>query len=95
MKDLTKKYMDELKGAKNYDFLEALVESANKNGWIENRDLVELLSFAMDLNKVALAYIKAKENNTKVMEEMKIGLYSMRFREELVEMFEEIANKGE
>lgn len=95
MKDLTKKYMAELKGAKDYDFLEALVESANKNGWIENRDLVELLLFSMDLNKTALAYIKAKENNTKVMEEMKIGLYSMRFREELVEIFEEIANKGE
>ena len=95
MKDLTKKYMDELKGVKNYDFLEALVESAEKYGWIENEELRELLFFSIDLNQAALAYIEAQKNGTSVMEEIKTGIYSKMPSTELVRMFEEIANKGE
>ena len=88
MKDLTKKYMDELKGAKNYDFLEALVKNAEKYGWIENEELRELLFFSIDLNQAALAYIEAQKNGTSVMEEIKTGIYSKMPSTELVRMFE-------
>ena len=94
MKDLTKKYMDELKGVKNYDFLEALVESAEKYGWIENEELRELLFFAIDLNSAAFAYLEAQKKGTRHTNEMRQG-FSPICVQTMAGIFSEIKNKSD
>ena len=96
MNDLIEQYIKELKeDEKGFTpFVHALAKKAEELNWTKDNELMQILFFALDLNKTAFAYHRAKENGTRHTDEMWQGLSGI-CKQDLAGIFCEIKNKGD